>query len=89
MRKSRQQLTGARHELTVPNLGIDDAPIVATTWMVELGEEVTEGDRMLEIVAGSVSVDLPAPASGILAEVWVEEEEQVKTGQLLAVVVEV
>ena len=89
MRKSRQLLTGQRHELTLPNLGVDDVPIVATTWLVELGEEVTEGDRMLEVVAGSVSVDLPAPASGILAEVWVEEDEQVKTGQLLAVVVEV
>ena len=89
MRKSRQLLTGKRHELKLPNLGVDDLPIVATTWMVELGEEVTEGDRMLEVVAGSVSVDLPAPASGILAEVWVEEDEQVQTGQLLAVVVEV
>ena len=89
MRKSRQLLTGQRHELKLPNLGVDDVPIVATTWMVELGEEVTEGDRMLEVVAGSVSVDLPTPASGILAEVWVEEDEQVKTGQLLAVVVEV
>jgi pyruvate/2-oxoglutarate dehydrogenase complex dihydrolipoamide acyltransferase (E2) component len=76
-----------RYELVLPDLGMGDIPVMASVWLVELGSEVTEGDRLLEVVAGSVTVDLPAPASGTLAEVLVSEDEPLAVGQVLAVVV--
>jgi pyruvate/2-oxoglutarate dehydrogenase complex dihydrolipoamide acyltransferase (E2) component len=76
-----------RHELRMPELGLRDAPVLASTWLVEVGSQVTEGDRLLEVVAGSVTVDLPAPASGTLAEALVDEDDELQAGQLLAVVV--
>ena len=45
-----------------------------------------EGDRLLEVLAGSVTVDLPAPASGILSELLVSEEDELHVGQILAIV---
>jgi pyruvate/2-oxoglutarate dehydrogenase complex dihydrolipoamide acyltransferase (E2) component len=48
---------------------------------------VTEGDRLLEVVAGSVTVDLPSPASGSLLDTLVSEDEPLVIGQLLAVVI--
>ena len=79
-------MSTTRHELRLPDLGLGDIPVLASVWLVDLGAEVTEGDRLLEIVAGSATVDLPAPASGTLVEVLVGEDEPLQTGQLLAVV---
>ena len=75
-----------RHELLLPDLGLGDVPVLASVWLVEVGGEVTEGDRLLEVVAGAVTVDLPSPATGTLAEVFVGEDEPLAIGQLLAVV---
>jgi hypothetical protein len=48
--------------------------------------EVSEGDRILEIVAGSATVDLPAPASGMLQETFVAEDDRISVGQELGAI---
>ena len=76
----------ARHELRMPELGLDGVAAFASTWLVEVGSPVSEGDRLLEVVAGSVSIDLPSPVRGTLAETLVDEDDRLETGQLLAIV---
>lgn len=76
-----------RHELLLPDLGMADVPVLASMWLVEPGAAVIAGDRLLEVVAGSVTVDLPSPASGTLTEVFVAEDEPLVVGQVLAIVV--
>jgi 2-oxoglutarate dehydrogenase E2 component (dihydrolipoamide succinyltransferase) len=71
-------------ELRLPDLDLPGVPITACSWHANTGERVTEGDRLLEIVAGDVAVDLPAPASGILVERCVATDQPLETGQLLA-----
>lgn len=75
-----------RHVLTLPELGAGEMPITASLWLVEVGQEVTEGDRLLEVCFGAASVDLPAPASGILVETLVIEDDELSVGQALAVI---
>lgn len=75
-----------RHELVLPDLGMGEEPVVASLWLVEPGSEVVESDRLLEVVAGSATVDLPAPASGILIETCVGEDELLEVGQVLAII---
>ncbi|HEX3726683.1 MAG TPA: lipoyl domain-containing protein [Pirellulales bacterium] len=75
-----------RHELVLPDLGLGQTPIVASVWLVDVGASVTAGDRLLEVVAGAVTVDLPSPASGVLTTVFVEEDEILAIGQVLAIV---
>ena len=72
--------------LTLPDLDLDNLPIRASLWLVEPGSEVTEGDRILEVLAGEVTVDLPSPASGILIETLVSEDDELYAGQRLAVI---
>ncbi len=79
-------MPATHHELVLPDLGLADVSVVASAWHVEQGEEVTAGDRLLEVVAGSVTVDLPAPASGTLIEILVQEDDELTVGQVLAVV---
>ena len=76
-------MTKNRTPLTLPELGMGETPITVSLWLVEPGEQVIEGDRVVEILAGAATVDLSAPTSGILAEVLVDEDEPVTVGQTL------
>ncbi len=75
-----------QHRLTLPELGAGEMPITASLWLVEVGDEVSEGDRLLEVCFGAVSVDLPAPASGVLVEMLVAEDDVLRVGQGLGVI---
>lgn len=87
MRKSKQTLVGQRHEVRVPDTIKAGSDTRAATWMVELGEEFSAGDRLLDLEVDGAAVRIVSPAAGKLAEIWVEEDETVDPGQLLAVVV--
>jgi pyruvate dehydrogenase E2 component (dihydrolipoamide acetyltransferase) len=73
-----------QHELRLPDLGLPGITPSASVWLVDVGSEVSQGDRVLEILAGSATVDLPAPVNGVLLEQHVAEEDELATGQLLA-----
>ena len=87
MRKSKQNLVGPRHEVRVPDTVSSESDARAATWMVELGEEFSAGDRLLDLEVDGETVRIVSPAAGKLAEIWVEEDEAIEPGQLLAVVV--
>jgi 2-oxoglutarate dehydrogenase E2 component (dihydrolipoamide succinyltransferase) len=75
-----------RCALTLPDLGAGEMPVTASVWLVDVGEEVTEGDRLLEVCFGAASVDLPAPASGVLVQALVAEDDVLSVGQELGVI---
>ncbi len=70
--------------LTLPDLGLGEVPVLLTVWHVQRGQQVTMGDRLVEVVAGSASIDLPAPISGVVVELLADEDEQIHVGQALA-----
>lgn len=73
-----------RHILALPDLGL--ARVIVGVWLVDEGARVTEGDRLVEVISAGVTVDLSAPASGMLVAQLVEEDEPLAVGQALAVV---
>ena len=75
-----------RVEVRLPELDMGPVPIVASLWLVEEGAEVSEGDRLLEVSAGSVTVDLSAPTTGTLTEALVAEDDCLEAGQLIGVI---
>lgn len=79
-------MASERHVLTLPDLGLPGRPLTASVWLVRRGSEVTEGDRLLEVLAGEVTVDLSAPASGILTKKLVRDDEPIRVGQELGVI---
>jgi 2-oxoglutarate dehydrogenase E2 component (dihydrolipoamide succinyltransferase) len=74
------------HELNLPDLGLDDVPIVLSMWLARRGGRVAQGEPIAEILAGAVTVDLPAPADGVLSETLVSADESIRVGQRLAVI---
>ena len=77
-----------RYHLVLPDLGFGDRPIHASLWLVGRGARVCAGDAILEVVAGSATVDLPSPADGVLVRRRVAEGDTLTVGQRLAVIAE-
>jgi 2-oxoglutarate dehydrogenase E2 component (dihydrolipoamide succinyltransferase) len=75
-----------RHEVVLPDLGVDEGPIVVGLWLLEPGSPVAEGDPIAELLAGAAVIDLPAPADGVLVERLVDEDEPLEVGQVLALI---
>ena len=73
-----------RHPIIVPDLGLDE--ITFSLWLVDVSTEVIEGDRVLELLADGVTVDLSAPASGTLVEIFVTEDDPIAPGQIVGVI---
>lgn len=80
-------MMNGRH-LILPDLGFDDEPIALSMWLVKEGTRVAQGDPVVEVLAGSVTIDLPAPTDGIVTEKLVAQGEPLAVGQRLAVIEE-
>lgn len=71
----------------LPDLGTGpDVPIVVSHWFAARGEEVWEGDRLVEVLVGPATFDVPAPVSGRLAEIRGQEDDEVVPGAVLGLV---
>jgi len=52
-------------------------------WLKRLGERVNANEPIVEISTDKVSMEIPAPASGVLAEILKTENEPVAPGEIL------
>ena len=73
-------------EIRVPQLpeSVSDASIAA--WVVKQGDWVDEEDNLLELETDKVVLEVPAPASGIVTEMKVQQGDTVVAGDLLGVI---
>ena len=70
--------------LKVPDLGLSDTPIKLTGWLLEAGAQLSAGERVAELLAGEVLVELTSPWSGRLAQRCALAEQTVAVGETLA-----
>lgn len=76
-----------RVPLVMPDLDLPPQQAVTVgCWLIPLGRTVFQGDRVLELAAGEVTVDLPAPATGRLVEKSIAEGEVVAVNQVLGII---
>jgi len=73
-----------RVPLVVPDLGLPEMPLAVSLWLVPEGAAVLAGDRVVELVAGGVTIDLEAPVNGRLVAHLADEDEPVGPGRVLA-----
>ncbi len=71
-------------DVTLPSLG-DDAGDEARVafWYVDPGEEVEEGDALVQMLTDKATFDVPSPQAGRVAEHLVDEDDEVKVGDPL------
>lgn len=71
----------------LPDLGTGpDVPIVVSHWFAGRGDEVWEGDRLVEVLVGPATFDVAAPFSGRLAAIHGWEDDPVTPGAVLGFV---
>jgi len=74
--------------ISMPKLGMTMQEGTVIEWHVPLGEWVTKGQLLLTIESEKAQIEIEAPASGVLRHVYVESNQTVPCGTLLAVLTE-
>ena len=71
--------------IVLPAMGEGVIEATINKWLVKAGTAVTEEDPLVEIATDKVDTEVPAPASGVLAEIIAEEGSVIKVGAPIAV----
>ena len=73
-----------RTQIILPEIG--GGPVRLSLWFAEVGDEVYEGDRLVEVLVPGATFDVPAPATGRLTERRAHPDDPIVPGQVLGVV---
>jgi pyruvate dehydrogenase E2 component (dihydrolipoamide acetyltransferase) len=73
-------------DVVLPALGESVTEGTVTRWLKQVGESVEADEPLLEVSTDKVDTEIPAPASGVLLEIVVAEDETAEVGAKLAVI---
>ena len=70
-------------EIRVPTLGESVSEATVGTWFKKVGDTVKADEPLCELETDKVTIEVPAPASGVLAEITANAGDTVEPGGLL------
>lgn len=70
----------------MPELGESVHEGTVSRWLKKVGDPVKEDEPIVEIMTDKVNTELPAPASGVLAKILIQEGELVKVFHAMGVI---
>ncbi|MFY2823666.1 2-oxoglutarate dehydrogenase complex dihydrolipoyllysine-residue succinyltransferase [Ruegeria sp. MALMAid1280] len=73
-------------DVIVPTLGESVTEATVATWFKQVGDAVAQDEMLCELETDKVSVEVPAPAAGVLAEIVAPEGTTVDASAKLAVI---
>lgn len=73
-------------DVEVPGVGESISEVQIGRWLKQPGEWVREGEDLVEIETEKASVQIPAPASGVLEAIAKAEEEFAEVGEKIGVI---
>jgi 2-oxoglutarate dehydrogenase E2 component (dihydrolipoamide succinyltransferase) len=56
---------------------------VVRAWLKQVGDAVAENDPLVELETDKVTQEVPAPAAGVLAEIFLDTDDEAEPGALL------
>jgi 2-oxoglutarate dehydrogenase E2 component (dihydrolipoamide succinyltransferase) len=74
----------AKIDMVMPQMGESIAEGTILKWLKKIGDKIERDETILEISTDKVDSEIPAPASGVLAEIVVEEGKTVGVGTVIA-----
>ena len=77
--------SSAAVDVMVPTLGESVSEATVSTWFKKVGDTVAQDEMLCELETDKVSVEVPAPAAGVLTEILAGEGTTVAAGSKLAV----
>ncbi len=78
--------SGGSVDVMVPTLGESVTEATVSTWFKQVGDTVAQDEMLCELETDKVSVEVPAPAAGVLAEILAPEGATVDAVAKLAVI---
>jgi 2-oxoglutarate dehydrogenase E2 component (dihydrolipoamide succinyltransferase) len=72
-----------RSPVILPDLGVGDEELRVSCWLVDLGDAVDAGDRIVEILFDGVTFDVTAEQSGIVTRIERHLDSVVRSGDVL------
>jgi 2-oxoglutarate dehydrogenase E2 component (dihydrolipoamide succinyltransferase) len=69
--------------IRLPNLGPGDEDVRVSCWLVDLGDSVEAGDRLVEVLLPGMTFDVPAPESGVVTRIERSYDDIVAEGDIL------
>ncbi|WP_299151374.1 2-oxoglutarate dehydrogenase complex dihydrolipoyllysine-residue succinyltransferase [uncultured Tateyamaria sp.] len=73
-------------DVMVPTLGESVTEATVSTWFKAVGDSVAQDEMLCELETDKVSVEVPSPAAGVLAEITAPEGATVDASAKLAVI---
>ncbi|RVU30448.1 pyruvate dehydrogenase complex dihydrolipoyllysine-residue acetyltransferase [Neptunomonas marina] len=74
--------SGGAQDVAVPDLsGATDVDVIEV--MVKVGDEIAEGDSLIALETDKASMEVPSPASGVVAAVSIQEGATCNEGDLI------
>src|SRR6185312_5148735 len=73
-------------DLVIPKLGESISEAVIAKWLKQVGEAIAVDEPVVDLETDKVSVALPAPAAGVLAEQRFAAGDTVKVGEVIGVI---
>ncbi|KAA8743890.1 2-oxoglutarate dehydrogenase, E2 component, dihydrolipoamide succinyltransferase, partial [Actinomyces johnsonii] len=70
----------------MPALGESVTEGTVSSWLKAVGDAVEADEPLLEVATDKVDTEVPSPASGVLLEIRVPEDETVEVGTVLAII---
>jgi 2-oxoglutarate dehydrogenase E1 component len=71
-------------QIVMPEMGESVAEGTILEWHKQEGDQVEEGEAVVEVSTDKIDAEVPAPASGTLTKIRAQADETVKVGQVLA-----
>ena len=75
-------------EVIMPALGMAQEKGTLVSWLKAEGESISQGEPLMEVETDKATVEIEAPASGILADVTASPGDEVPVGQKIAVILD-
>ena len=79
-----KSLEGGGLEIVMPEMGESVTEGTVLEWHVSEGDQIAEGDTVVEVSTDKVDAEVPAPASGTITKILVGPDETVEVGKPLA-----
>jgi 2-oxoisovalerate dehydrogenase E2 component (dihydrolipoyl transacylase) len=73
-------------KVLVPRLGEGVDEVTVTKWLKQVGDSIKELEPLLEVNTDKVDTEIPAPASGTILQIIMQEGSPAKVGELLAII---
>ncbi|MFB3168374.1 biotin/lipoyl-containing protein [Neobacillus sp. 179-C4.2 HS] len=73
-------------EIFMPKAGAMMQEATIIKWLKREGEELAEGEVLIEIEAEKTTMEIESPSSGILSKIFIDDGEEAEVGTVLGLI---